>query len=702
MMDRSWAVQFSVVLVLASAVVVRADDPVRDHHIVADDYFGIGMVTGCVMSPDGRRVAYTELRWEPPAEKRNLDVWVVERESRAVTRLTFDPAADGNPQWSADGRWIYFSSAPKRTGEEQPPYNGKAQVWRISPQGGSPFPVTRVPDGIDDFELSADGQSLYYTVGEKQVDDAWKDLREKHDQIIYGRGVVKFSQLWKLDLQSWRAEKIIDDKRVIRDFAISPDEKRLAMLTTPTGKLITNEGWSRVDVWEPSTGRIRQVPDRLWREEAPSPYGWLETLAWSGDGTALAFRVDWDGYPSELFVADFGGQEIAVQKLTRPMEVFPTGGRMCWRGKTRDLCFVAQHRSLARVFCISNIQAGKQGNDFDLISDDVAVNDLSLSADGNQMAVVLSRTTHPPDVYVYNATPPATRPVGTRLTKVNPQVDTWLLPQIERVTWKGWNGDQVEGILELPPGYQRDRPLPMIVEIHGGPTSASRYEMRFWIYGRVLMAARGYAVLSPNYRGSTGYGDKFLTELVGHKNDRDVIDILAGVDAMIEKGIADADRLGVMGWSNGGYLTNCLITTTDRFKAASSGAGVFDAAMQWCAEDTPGHVINFQKGLPWEQPAQMQKASPLYRADRIKTPTIIHVGEKDRRCPPAHSEALFRALHHYLGVPTELIKYPGEGHSPTTYKNRKAKLDWDLAWFEKYLPVQADGDAKPSADSGPT
>ena len=272
-----------------------------------------------------------------------------------------------------------------------------------------------------------------------------------------------------------------------------------------------------------------------------------------------------------------------------------------------------------------------------------------------------------------------------RLTHVNPQVETWKLPQIQIVQWKSPDGTEVEGILELPTDHDGRERLPLMVVIHGGPTAASLLQFRFWIYGRALMPAKGYAVFCPNYRGSTGFGDKFMTDLIGHKNDRDVADILSGVDMLIERGIADPTRMGVMGWSNGGYLTNCIITKTDRFKAASSGAGISDVAMQWSIEDTPGHVVNFQKGFPWTRSQEMRDASPLFAADRVKTPTLFHVGENDERCPPEHQRAMYRALHQYLEVPTELIVYPGEPHGLTTYTHRKAKMEWDQAWFDKYV-----------------
>lgn len=181
-------------------------------------------------------------------------------------------------------------------------------------------------------------------------------------------------------------------------------------------------------------------------------------------------------------------------------------------------------------------------------------------------------------------------------------------------------------------------------------------------------------MLSPNYRGSTRYGDRFMTDLIGRKNDLDVKDILSGVDALVARGVADEERLAVTGWSNGGYLVNCLIAATDRFRAASSGAGEFDTVMQWATEDTPGHVVNFAPGLPWNAGAALHRTSPIYRAGAIRTPTLIHAGTHDARVPVQHG----LALHHAL------FDYPGAGHSLSSYRHRRAKLSWDQAWFDHY------------------
>ena len=162
-------------------------------------------------------------------------------------------------------------------------------------------------------------------------------------------------------------------------------------------------------------------------------------------------------------------------------------------------------------------------------------------------------------------------------------------------------------------------------------------------------------------------------------------DILAGVDALVARGVADPERLAVTGWSNGGFLTGAVIAATDRFKAASLGAGVVDQTLQWALEDTPGHVVNFMQGLPWTTPDAYRAASPLLVADRIHTPTILHVGEDDPRVPAAHARALYRALGTYLGVPCELVVYPHTGHGLRAISALEAKMAWDAAWFERYV-----------------
>lgn len=666
--------------VLFAWPVVAAD---RTHDIQLEDYFSLSNISGCAISPDGMHVAYTEVRWQGEDERTNTDLWVVDVQSREVRRLTFDKAGVGSPTWSPDSRHIYYTSGRRLAGEKEPPLNGKNQVWRISRDGGEPFAVTRVADGVGSFELSKDGKSLYYTVSEEHTEDEWKDLRGKYKDLQYGHGVEKFTQLHKLDLTNWRSEKLIDEKRVITTFAVAPDEAHIAMITTPDSTLLTNEGWSRVDLYNAAAKEVSIITEDGWRDDHPSPYGWIDYgLSWSADSKAIVFTVSFDGYPPDIYAAELMGDGPMLWKVRRPTVTTVHGGTARFVGKKRVICYLGEWKARVGILAISAVREGKQDAFLEVAVGDVAIRSFSFPEHADKPAMVMATTTHPPDVFLVKGPPRDFE----RLTNVNPQVDTWKLPSIEIVKWIGADGDEVEGILELPPDYGGSEPLPLIVEIHGGPTAATLLELRFWIYGRTLMAAKGYALLSPNYHGSTGYGDEFMIDLIGRENEIEITDILTGVDAMVERGIADPDRLAVMGWSNGGFLTNSIITKTDRFKAASSGAGVIDMVIQWGTEDTPGHVVNFMKGsLPWSNTEEYIKASPLYELDKVTTPTLIHVGENDPRVPAAHSRALYRGLRHYLHVPTELVVYPGEGHGLTVYKHRKAKMEWDHAWFDKYL-----------------
>jgi dipeptidyl aminopeptidase/acylaminoacyl peptidase len=660
------------------------DGPPRDHAIVPEDYFGLAYVDTAVISPDGSRIAYVERRWEPERDGRNADLWVVEVATKQRTRLTFDPASDGAPVWSPDGTWIYFTSdRAVAEGDEKDAPGGK-QVWRVRPDIGQVAAVTREPDGIGTFRLARDGQTLYFTTRTgRPADDRWAKLRKRFDKLAYGDGPKRRDLLHEIDLESWHRRTLVDEGRVIRAFAVGPEGRRIAMITAPDEQLISYEGWSEVDVWQREDGVVRRLPDRLWRDDAPSPYGWIVEPCWADDGGAVAFAVAFDGYPAEVFVAELeDGSAPRIWRVDRPDEVH-VGGAVRWRPGSRDLCFLADWRARRRVYVVHDLREGRQGEAFPLTPWDVVVNDFSFGARAEDVAVVMGGLDHPPDVFTLTEPGPDT--LYERVTELNPQVDRWQLPRIEVCRWTSPDGTEVEGVLELPHDYRGEKPLPMVVHLHGGPTSASRHVMQFGIGGRTLFAARGWALFSPNYRGSTGYGDRFMTDLIGHKNDRDVADILSGVDALVARGIADPDRLAVMGWSNGGFLTNCLITRTDRFKAASSGAGVFDTAMQWSLEDTPGHVMNFQQGSPWRRPEAMMDASALYAVDRVRTPTLIHVGENDERVPAAHSRALYRALHRYLGVSAELVVYPGAGHGLTTRGHRRAKLTWDLAWFDYHV-----------------
>jgi dipeptidyl aminopeptidase/acylaminoacyl peptidase len=667
---------FLLLLLVVSGV--RSADLQRKHDITVDDYFTLGYVFETAVSPDGKYVAYTEGRWQKKTDDRKADLWITATKDGSVRRLTFDRGADHAIHWAPDSKSIYFISTHKREGEKRPPLDGKPQVWQINVDGDEPRAVTRVDGGVHMFDLASDGKSLYYVTESELETGDFQDLKDKFHDVEYGYGPNKVSELWRLDLVTWRSENVLDDKRVIREFSVSPDGKRVAMITTPDNTTITFEGKSRVDVLNLANSKLETIPDKLWRDDAPSPYAWLENVAWSGDSKTVAFNTIFDAYPAEIVLARDTGDAWSTSHVKRPdgVSIRGYGTPLVWSKNT--LYFLGEEKARVALYGLALDGQGHSETPRPLVKGEFVVEGLTANSKGD-VAILVNGTKHPPDIFVVESDKPR------RLTNLNPQVDTWKIPEISTVSWKGANGDSVEGILELPPDYKNGTKIPLVVEIHGGPTTASKLQFQYSVLGRVLLPAKGYAVLSPNYRGSVGYGDKFITQLVGHENDIEVEDILKGVDALVERGIADPDRLGVTGWSNGGYLTNCLITKTTRFKAASSGAGIVDTVMEFGANDEPAYPIVFKQGFPWSKPDIYRKTSPTYALDKIQTPTLIHVGGADERCPPVQSRLLYRALKEYDHVPTELLVYPGEPHGIMKYSSRKAKMEWDLAWFEKYI-----------------
>ncbi len=650
----------------------------RTHDIVPEDYFTQVFLSDVDVSPDGKLTAFVDYRWDEEYDRRSRDLWVVDNTTKETLRLTFDPRNEVNPQWTPDSKQLYFVGHYKLANATEPPYDGSAQVWRINADGTELTPITRIPDGIYDFQLSADGKTIYYTRTKEHLIDEWKSLRSQYkNSLVFGHGIYEVSELWKLSLVDWRSDLLLDPTLHIHEFAVSPDESQIVMITTVDGESVTGEGWSNVRMLTTKTGEFTLLPDKIFREDAHCPHGWLGGLTWTDDGARFAFTVDFDGYPSEILVADVSGgaKNVKMKQLIRPDEASCSGG-LSWQPGTHNLGFKADLRARQRV-CVINTDDGSSKT---LTPGDVVIDGYSFIGNKGALLAIQSTTTYYQDLIYWDR-----KGKQERLTHLNPQVDTWKLPQISIFSWIGADGDTVQGKLELPPDYDGEGNLPLLVSLHGGPTDADRYSFLLWMYGHAAYAAKGYAMLAPNYRGSTGYGDDFLTDLIGHENNWDVIDIMTGVDALIEQGIVDPERMGVTGWSNGGFLTNCLIAS-NRFKAASSGAGVLDMAVQVLEEDTPGHVINYMEGLPWEKPEEYQAASPLYGFhDGITTNVLIHCGENDPRVPVTHAKGLHRMLTRYLGVNCELVIYPGAGHNLTKYSQRLAKVRWDHAWFDKYV-----------------
>lgn len=671
--------RLSVVVVLLFAGAAPAQDR-RTHAVTPDDYATLAAVTDLAVSPDGKLVAYCEARWDAKEDARRADLWVVPADGKSKpTRLTFDRGNGRHPRWSADGKHVYVLGNRKRAGETKPPYDGTSQVWRVPAAGGEAVAVTSVEGGVAGYDLAVKPEAVFYAAeSTAPADDPFAKLRSQYDKLEYGDGPRKVSTVHRLDLQTWRAEKVVDEKRYVREFAVTRDGHRLAMITTPDDTVVTFEGRSRVDVWDAATGKVTPTDDD-WRKSAASPWPWLESVAWNPAGDRLAYCTIFDAHPAEIIVNELLDGAWASRRVKRQdgLHVHGYGTPLHWLDD-RAVAYLGEKDGRVGVYSYgmnSRDSAGLPAG-----PGEVTLN-FAVSPTGTAITYEGSSGAFPELV--------RRGPDGGPITELNPQTKTWKLPTVEHVTWKAPDGTTVGGVLELPAGHKKGDKLPLVVAIHGGPTTSTKAELSFDPHnGRLYFAAAGYAVLAPNYRGSTGYGDKFVADLIGHENDVEVKDILAGIKHLVDEGIADPERVAVMGWSNGGYLTNCLVTLKDppvKIRAASSGAGILDTVAEWGFNDEPAYPTVFKKGLPWETPENYRKTSPIYGLGYASTPTLIHVGGNDERCPPGHSRSLHRALKEYRKVPTELVVYPGEPHGLTKLSNRTAKMQWDLAWFEKYL-----------------
>jgi dipeptidyl aminopeptidase/acylaminoacyl peptidase len=312
----------------------------------------------------------------------------------------------------------------------------------------------------------------------------------------------------------------------------------------------------------------------------------------------------------------------------------------------------------------------------------------SYNAEAKAFLLTFSTPKQPQDFYVANAKNAATQAAWVKVSNANPQVAKLSLGETETVRWKAKDGADVEGLLIKPLGYEKGRRYPLIVQLHGGPASAEMngFQGRYVTYPHIYAAA-GYVILQPNYRGSTNYGEAFMRQIGGNFMRLSYGDIMSGVDHLVQAGIADPDKLGMMGWSAGGHLSSWTLTQTDRFKAISTGAGAVNWISMYAESDVQGVREFYLGGKPYEAWDNFMDESALKFIKQAKTPTLIHVGEADQRVPKPQSDELYMALKK-LGVPVEYIVYPGMPHGLSEPRYQMVKMVSEFNWFEKWIKGQ--------------
>ena len=642
-----------------------------------EDIFSLKSVSDPRISPDGRWVAFSVRSLDAKEDRSDTDVWMVPFEGGDALRLTTSPKSESSPRFSPDGRYIAFLSA--REGE-------KTQVWLLDRRGGEAAKLTDYKADVSDLAWSPDSKRLALVVGDPDPEEEEKEGEEEEETP---KPIVIRRLQFKRDGEGYLRE--------LRDHLHVFDVKTKKTEQVTSGPFDDSEpAWSPDSEWIAFTSN-RSTPDpdandnsdvfvvRAKAGETPKPLtrspGSDLAPSWSPDGKSIAYVA--------------GGDPKDIWYSTNHVAVVPAGG-----GEPRELT-----RSLDRNVDSPTYTPDGQAILF-LVEDGGNVHLARVPAAGGpvervvagereiqrfdvgpqgEVAVLETSVHQPAEVSA------VTGAAGLRrLTRVNDEFLKGIrLGKVERYKATSRDGTKIDAFLTYPPDAPAGRRLPTILRIHGGPVS--QYSTAFNLEWQ-MFAAQGYAVVGSNPRGSSGYGRDFSYALWADWGNKDFDDVMAAVDHAVSLGVADPDRLGVGGWSYGGILTNYVITKTQRFKAATSGASEVNYLANY-GTDHYQKEWEGELGLPWENADLWIRISPFFHVKNVTTPTLILCGEDDVNVPLLNSEQLYQAFRR-LGLDTELVIYPGQSHGITKPSYQKDRLERYFTWYDKYVKGEKRAEAK--------
>jgi dipeptidyl aminopeptidase/acylaminoacyl peptidase len=647
----------ALIVLLGATAVVRTQSP-RPMGIV--DLLNVPRLTDPELSPDGRDVLFTRSDADWKLGKRVTHIWRARIDGSQTVQLTSGAEGETAPRWSPDGKTVAFTA--KRGADEF------TQLYLLPADGGEARPLTTHATAVSDIAWTPDGAALYFKAPDAKTADEKARDNVKDDVYAYDEN-FKQTHLWKVAVASKVEKRITDGDFSVTDYDLSDDGRRIAYHRAPSPLLGDGD---RSEVWAANAdgSNATQLTKNTVGENgaAISPDG-AQVLFVSGSNA----RFETYSNGRLFLVPAAGGAARVIVGENEPYDV----DQAMWSRDGKSIYFLANLGVHEEAFVVP--AAGGKPRQLT----DGKHNISAWSQAGDRFAFSLGSSTSAGEIWTLGAGDAAPRQV-THVFDALPR--EFKLGRQEAITWKGADGVTSEGVVTYPVDYQAGQKYPLAVMTHGGPQAADKYSIGSTSYEIQVLAGKGYVSLQPNYRGSTGYGDEFLRDMVGHYFQNAHLDVMAGVDELVRRGVADPDRMVKMGWSAGGHLTNKLITFTDRFKAASSGAGVAQWISMYAQSDIRSYRTPWFGGTPWQKNAPIDvywNNSPLKDVANVKTPTLFFVGERDPRVPMPQSVEMYRAVKSN-GVPTHLYVAPREPHGWGELRHQLFKLNAEIEWFETY------------------